>query len=322
MNQFDFIKRRESSWKDLEAILAQWSKKKAAGDDVRRLGRLYREATADLAVARTDFTDSQIVPYLNRLVADGHSVIYGNRVIALTRVWRFFRRTFPEALAAAKWYFLVATLIFSLTAVTAAAVVRADPGLSNSILPQTVAKQAAAGGSRTQDMSENAPEVSAFITVNNIQVALVAFALGIFLGLGTLYALTQNGIILGALAAVFSGSGASLQFWSLILPHGMLELPAIFIASAAGLMLGDALVRPKEHKRSDALRLAARQAVILVGGTIPMFIAAGLIEGFVTPSAIPEWTKFSIAVLTGATGLLYCTGRPSSRSRSKEELAS
>lgn len=310
MNQFDFIKRRQPSWKELEAILAGWSKKTAGAEDIRRLGKLYRETTADLAIARTNFSDSQIVPYLNRLVAEGHSLIYGVRVMATSRIWRFFRKSFPEALAVARWYLLVAVLVFSLTAVASGVAVYSNPRLADSILPKSMVKESAAKGGRTAEMRKTAPEISAFITVNNIQVAFAAFALGIFFGIGTIYSLVQNGLLLGALAALYGGVGASLKFWVLILPHGMIELPAIFIAAAGGLMMGDALIRPGEYRRGQALRLAAGRAVILVGGTIPMFVVAGLIEGFITPAAIPDWSKFLVAALAGVATWLYCTGRP------------
>ena len=129
------------------------------------------------------------------------------------------------------------------------------------------------------------------IMVNNIYVSVLAFGFGLTLGLGTLFVLAQNGMMLGALAAVFTARGQGVLFWSLILPHGVWELTAIFLAGAAGLQIGLALLRPGQMSRRDALLGAGRQAVSLMGLVCVLLVLAAVVEGFFTPSDLPSWAK-------------------------------
>jgi uncharacterized membrane protein SpoIIM required for sporulation len=147
------------------------------------------------------------------------------------------------------------------------------------------------------------PGMATIIFTNNIQVAFLAFAGGVLFGLGTVYVLVSNGLMLGSVlgAAQFYAVGPLL--WSFISPHGFLELTCIVIAGAAGLMLGDALLRPGLLLRREALARAARRAVELVVGAAPILVVAGLIEGFVSPSDLPFAVKMAIGL--GAACVLY-----------------
>jgi uncharacterized membrane protein SpoIIM required for sporulation len=141
--------------------------------------------------------------------------------------------------------------------------------------------------------------------VNNIYVSALAFALGITFGLGTVYMLAMNGFLLGALASLFAGYGKSLFFWSLILPHGILELTAIFIAGGAGLRIGYSLIRPGAFRRKDALITAARSSLSLMGLVVLLLIAAALIEGYFTPLPIAAEIKLGVALLTAVPLVWY-----------------
>ncbi len=133
---------------------------------------------------------------------------------------------------------------------------------------------------------------------NNIQVAILAFAGGLTLGILTVYLLINNGIILGALAAIYYQHGHSYDFWAYIVPHGMIELTAIFIAGGAGLLMGYKILVPGVFSRAMQLRRQALRSVQLLLGTVPLFIIAGTIEGFITPSPIPLDAKYAVALLT------------------------
>jgi uncharacterized membrane protein SpoIIM required for sporulation len=153
-----------------------------------------------------------------------------------------------------------------------------------------------------------APLLSAGITANNVQVALVAFAGGITFGALTTYALIANGLLIGVLAGLFVRGGEGLYFWSLIVPHGALEIPAIVLAAGAGLVMARALISPGDLPRGAALRSVSSDAVKLVLGTIPLFLIAGAIEGFFTPTDIDPGLKLAFgglaAVLLGMYLLL------------------
>ncbi len=118
---------------------------------------------------------------------------------------------------------------------------------------------------------------------NNIQVALKAFALGVTLGLGTLYVLIMNGLMLGGFLGIGAHYGRLADLLAVVSPHGAIEIPAILIAAGAGLMMGYALINPGDRFRGDAFRIAAVKAVKLAVGTVPIFVVAALIEGLLSP---------------------------------------
>jgi uncharacterized membrane protein SpoIIM required for sporulation len=139
---------------------------------------------------------------------------------------------------------------------------------------------------------------------NNMSVGFTTFALGITAGLGTIYMMAFNGLLIGVIGMACWLSGMSVQLWSFVAPHGVLELPAIFIAGGAGLRVAQGLLFPGLLSRRDSLARAGVEAVQLLLGTIPILIIAGLIEAFVSPTGLPVALKFSMAgalfVLLGA----------------------
>ena len=154
--------------------------------------------------------------------------------------------------------------------------------------------------------TEASATFSSRIMTNNIKVSFTAFALGITFGLGTFAVLFYNGAILGIIGAQFLRWQLSLRFWALILPHGVMELTAIFIAGGAGYLLGGALLAPGERTRRNALVEGGKRAIRLILGIIPLLVLAGIIEGFVSPLRIlPHGLKLVFAAATGIFLLCY-----------------
>jgi len=154
--------------------------------------------------------------------------------------------------------------------------------------------------------------MSSYIMTNNIRVCFMAFAFGVTLGFGTAVSLFYNGVLVGVLASYFHRAGHGVHFWAFILPHGVIELTAIFIAGASGLTLGAALLAPGEHTRGQAFKRAGADAVRLVIGCIPLLVVAGTIEGFVTPQGfIPDLAKLAFAALTAVALAAYFAPRGS-----------
>src|SRR5205085_368551 len=158
------------------------------------------------------------------------------------------------------------------------------PDLRAAIVPNSLFDQMARG--RVSGGVDYAPLVAAYIIQNNIRVALICFAGGVLLGIPTVLALLGNGWMLGAIAAAVNIGGYNLQFWSLIVPHGVIELSIIVIAGGTGLMLGDAILRPGQVRRGDALSAAARRAVWLACGAAALLVIAGTLEAFASPSGL------------------------------------
>jgi uncharacterized membrane protein SpoIIM required for sporulation len=148
--------------------------------------------------------------------------------------------------------------------------------------------------------------MSSFLMTHNIGIGLLAFAGGVFVGVPTLWAMVMNGAMLGILGQAMSTRETGLVFWSLILPHGVIELTAIVVMGAAGFVIAGALLAPGARSRRDALVERGRLAVLLALGGGAMLVVAGVIEGCITPPAfIPPWAKLAFAALTAAAEVAY-----------------
>ena len=153
--------------------------------------------------------------------------------------------------------------------------------------------------------SDFSPAISAFIISNNVQVSALAFAGGMTFGLLTLWVILNNGLMVGALGALFGTKGFGPDFWATIAPHGVFELSAIQISGGAGLLLALAVVAPGRLRRVDALRENARRAGVLMVGVATMLLIAGTIEGFFTPLRTPIWARAAVGIATALILTLY-----------------
>lgn len=310
MDEQTFIDTSREAWERLATSLetSVRSKSVIAADatTLRRLHEDYRRTAADLAYAQTHFPGSRTEAYLNDLVGRTHATLYGTAPRSVGDIWKFFASTYPK-LVRARWQevLLSAALLFT-PAAFGYLLAHVNYPLARLFIPEALrdglGDRLQQGGSIADVAGALAPLLSAGITANNIQVALVAFAGGVTFGVLTAYALVVNGLLIGTLAGLFAQAGESVYFWSLIVPHGSLEIPAIVLAGAAGFTMARALVAPGDLPRTAALRAVSHDAVRLVLGAIPLFVIAGLIEGFFTPAAIDEWLKLAFGGL--ATALL------------------
>lgn len=305
----DWVQSRRADWQRLTALLdrVQAGKLRALSEaELAELGELYRQVTSDLAVARRDYPRHQVMTFLNQLTARAHGVVYRGEPLELRRVRRFYTQSFPRLYRQTGRYTLIATLLFVLPALLGFFLTWYDPDAAYTLLPadaRGVIHQVEQGEMWTDIPSGERSIASSFIMTNNIRVAFLAFAGGVLAGLLTIYVMLLNGLLIGTIAGLCQAYGLSLPLWSFVLPHGVIELSVIFLAGGSGLMLGHALVSPGLLRRRDALVTAARKAVRLVFGCVPLLVVAGTIEGFVSPSALPAWAKFAVGALTGA--LLY-----------------
>ena len=147
--------------------------------------------------------------------------------------------------------------------------------------------------------------MTSMITTNNIQVAFYAFALGITMGIGTSYVLALNAMRLGGFFAHFANHGLLGTCFEFLVPHGALEIFTIIVAGAAGLRVGLSIALPGRLTRAASLKRGAREGALLVLGTIPMFIVAGIIESYVTPSYMSGNIKILIGLAALGITLLY-----------------
>jgi uncharacterized membrane protein SpoIIM required for sporulation len=298
----EFVAKRQPAWQELEAAIARakrGSLRKLSATDLERFGMLYRRTAGDLAIAVRDFPEQQVTEYLNSLATRAHPLLFRGSSPKLGRILRFYAVDLPRAVRAARWYLLASFGLFGLGAVAGWLAVVLRPDLLASLVPASVLDQISSGHLGNDALAQYAPVLAAFIIQNNIFVSLVCLASGIGLGLPTAYVLASNGWMLGTLGAAVHQAGYDAGFWALIVPHGAIELSVIFIAGAAGLMIGDSLLRPGLLRRMDSLARAATRALLLAVGAAPLLVIAGLIESFVTPSSAPVATKLAVGAITG-----------------------
>lgn len=309
-----FLKTRQDTWDRLETLVA----KSANGDakrlteaELHELTRLYPVIAVDVARARMYKIDPLIQQRVNQLAIAAHGLLYRRKSTRiLPAVWRFFRRDYPRLFRRLWPYMTLATAIFTVSALGAYVATRLVPSNAYIFVPQGLDLPDGQADVTSEDISERfrripKPPMAAGIITNNISVALHAFALGITAGIGTCYVVLANAMMLGAFAAHFTNHGLSYQLWSFIAPHGLLEIFAILVSAAAGLRLGLSLAMPGSLMRAASLRLGARDAVLLVLGTIPMFIVAGLIEGFITPAYFPGAIKIMLGIAVAGLVIAY-----------------
>ena len=324
-----FVQARQADWKQLEQLVAR-SQRSASSltlDEVKTLASLYRAATSDLALAQRDFPQHRVTFYLNQLVAQGHAVIYRSEPFSLNRFWRFIREGFPRAYREAWPFILVASLLLLVPALMAAILTAWQPETAQWLLPADA--QHLIADIQRQDLwtdiaFDKRPYASSFIMQNNIQIAFLAFAGGVLAAVPTVLVLINNGLLLGAITGLTAHYGIGFDLWTFIIGHGVIELTVIGIAGGSGLILGWAIISPGLLSRRDSLTLAARKAVRLIIGCVPLLVLAGLIEGFLSPAeGIPWPVKWVVGIGSGVClySYLLLAGRPSRRERRLAALA-
>jgi uncharacterized membrane protein SpoIIM required for sporulation len=312
-----FVSEGRPRWQDLERLLAQVENEglRALGvDDIRRFGRLYRQTASDLLYAQSRVLSADLLEYLNELVARAYAQIYARRRLRLRGLGAFWARTFPRTFRSARRFVALAVLTFGLAGGVGFAVTMLVPEARLHLLPADHRHTDPAERVRRVESSGegiasgDSATFTAFLFTHNLRVTFLCFALGVTFGLGTLLILFHNGLVLGALAAAYHQADVGLFFWSWILPHGVPELFVTFLAGAAGLMMGRALLAPGECRRLEALRAAAAEGIRLVLGGVPILILAGFVEATISQihePHLPYPLKLAFALALALALTLY-----------------
>lgn len=305
-----FIASRERGWAQLEALLAR-ARRDLAGlsdEELGDLGRLYRQATGDLALAQRDFPQHAVAEYLNSLVARAHAQIYQAEPLRWQQVRRFFSHGFPALYRTFLPYTTVAFLLFAVPALVAFLVVAGRADRIYAVLGPAAAEleRTVEHGRTWTDLAPGIRSAAAAgIMTNNIQVMFVTFAGGVTAGLLTAWVLVQNGLVLGAVFGLLFAHGMAPVLTEFVVGHGFIELSVIFLAGGCGLAMGDSLLRPGLDTRREALRRRAQDSVLVILGCVPLLVIAGLIEGFISPSQLPLAIKLAVGLGTGTALYAY-----------------
>jgi len=318
MRASQFLDMRKKAWEKAETLVKKAQKRglTSLGEEgLHRLVRVYPALIADVARARMHGLDRRTRRRVNNLAIAVHGLIYRpERTSYVRAVVKFLTTRYPRIFRRTWVYLALAVVIFFAGSLGTYASVRLRPSRAYAFVPGKVdiAESGGEQGLTPKDVSQRFrripnPPIAAGVITNNIGVAIMAFAFGIFAGLGTAYVLLVNSMMLGGFAAHFANHGLGGFFLAFVAPHGCLEILAILIAAAAGLRLGGSLAVPGNLPRSTALREGAKEAVFMLLGTVPMFVVAGLLEGFVTPSRLSQGARLVIGLGVLGITLVYLT---------------
>ncbi len=292
-----FVAARQPDWKRLERLLGgsrlgdrQWSE----------LARLYRKVCADLSRARGEELGEDVVAYLDAVAGRAHNALYGARRVGRPDVLQLLGREIPRAVRSAWRPVLVASLLFYGPMVLGFVAPQLDPSFASAVLPPEQLAQMEAmyaeplstrGGAGADAM------MAGFYVFNNVGIAFRCFATGALFGLGSVFYLVYNGLVLGTVKGWLASVGLGHNLLLFVAGHAAWELTGIMLAGAAGLRMGWALVETDGLTRLASLRAAAPSLVRLVGGAGVMLLVAAAIEGFWSASPLPEPVKLAFGAI-------------------------
>ncbi len=310
VNLDHFIAQRRASWQQLDALVtrARTNVRAFSLHDLDELGRLYRSATADLALAQRDFPKQAAAVYLNQLVGRAHNVVYRAAPLRWQLLTQFYSESYPRLYRALLNYTILAALIFTLGAAVAFFTVWSNPDAIYVIAGQGISPlvERVEEGELWTNIAPTARSAAAgIIFTNNIQVTFLTFAGGVVAGLLSAWVLLNNGLGIGAVFGLLQAHGLAAGLAEFVIAHGVVELSIIFLAGGCGLYLGDGVIRPGLQSRRAVLIERGRIGVRLILGSAPLLVIAGLIEGFVSPSGLPWIIKVVVGMVTGITLYWY-----------------
>lgn len=318
MNIQRWVARRESNWQRLDALLRQVETKglkSLNAAQIRELASLYRSVAADLARAQTQQVGNILIQNLQSLTTRAYTQIYqGSRRQEWQAVVEFYQWELPRVIQQTFAYTAIATALFALGLIVAWWYAWQDPTFMSLIVPQRLISQVRDEHKLWMGSIVGIePVASSGIMINNLKVSFGAVAGGITAGVFTVYIMVFNGLLIGAIATLVGQNNLAYPFWAFVFPHGALELPAIFFAGGAGLLLARAILFPGAYRRGDALKFYGSQAVQLVFGIVPLLVIAGIIEGFISPNPrIPDPFKYLFGTVLFICLYIYCNRQKSS----------
>jgi uncharacterized membrane protein SpoIIM required for sporulation len=304
-----WLAKRQSHWDRLERLLDQ-SSRQGLGSltrlELQELGLLYRQAAADLSTLREDASGRSYARSLNLLLSRAHNTIYSGQKSSPRGIIHFYRFTWPRVFRRNLRLINAALLLFVLGGVAGLLLSITRPDFMRLFLGPQMIETIERHKMWTESVVAVKPLASSFIMTNNMSVTFMAFAWGISFGFGTVYMMVFNGVLMGVIGAACWIGSMSLSLWSFVAPHGVLELPAIFIGGGAGLRIAQGMLFPGMLPRGQSIARAGGEAVRLLLGVIPILILAGTLEGFVSPSpSIPWQWKFALAGAIAAVFFSY-----------------
>jgi uncharacterized membrane protein SpoIIM required for sporulation len=293
----------EAEWRRLDALVKR--RRRLTGAEVDELVALYQQTTTHLSAVRSAGTDPILVAALSSRVARARAAVTGSATPAWSVIGRFVMVSFPAMAYRARWWWLGTSAGSIGLAVIIGWWVARSATVQAAILPPAQVSRLVNHQFQGYYSQYAASSFAAEVWTHNVWVAAESLISGILLGLPTLWVLFSNAANVGVAAGLMIAHGRGVLFFALILPHGMLELSAVFLAAATGLRLGWTIIDPGPRPRGRALAEEGRASITIALGLIVVLLVSGLIEAFVTPSPLPTWARILIGVAAEAAFLSY-----------------
>ncbi|MGV9602626.1 stage II sporulation protein M [Streptomyces sp. NPDC003631] len=300
-----FVSTHRAEWDRLDTLLRR--RRRLNGAEADELVVLYQRTATHLSVIQSSAPDPQLTGRLSQLVARARSAVTGTRRASWRDVTRFLAHGFPSAVYRSRHWWVPTALISTAVAALLGWWIGTHPEVQAAIgAPANLRTLTRPGGEyETYYSSHPAASFAAQVWTNNAQATALCLVLGIFLGLPVLYILLENMLNLGVGIGLMSSAGRLDTFLGLVLPHGLLELTAVFVAAGTGLRLGWTLIGPGPRSRRTALAEEGRAALGMAIGLALVLFVSGAIEGFVTPSGLPTWARIGIGIVAELAFLTY-----------------
>ncbi len=270
--------------------------RRLSSDELDELVRLHLRVSNHLVTARGMAHDEDLTAYLSMVVARSSALVHGTRPRSLRTLLDALMVSFPAAVWHARIGIVVSAALFVVGALSVGAWLTFSESALQASAPADVRQAYVEREFVEYYSSEPAVTFAARVFTNNAGVGALAWGSGVLFGVPTLAILLLNGVNVGLAGGLFHAVGDAGTFWGLILPHGLLELTAVFVAGGAGLRLGWSVIAPGDRTRRASLRDEGRRSIVIVGGLVVVFLIAGVLEAFVTPAPWPT----SLRVGTGA----------------------
>ncbi|WP_371151704.1 stage II sporulation protein M [Buchananella felis] len=292
---------RRQDWEQLEQLARR---RRLDGPSVDRLVHLYQETNADLSSVRTQAPDPDMIASLSKRVAGGRARLTSARTLRLTDLVRYFTVSLPLALYRLRWWVHGMAAVFVIIALVQGWWLATNPDAMDMLGSESSRKYYAEQAFEGYYSANPALDFGAMVWTNNARIALLTIGLAVT-GVGPAWILVTNASAVGQSGAIMAEFGYLGKFLSLIAPHGLLELTSVFVACAAGTKLAWSVLVPGPKRRITALGSAGRSFVTVAGGLVIALAVSGVLEAFVTPSALPSAVKIALGALALAAFWLY-----------------
>ncbi|NJQ17880.1 stage II sporulation protein M [Streptomyces bohaiensis] len=300
-----FVAAHRAEWDRLDQLLGRG--RRLTGAEADELVALYQRAATHLSQLQSSAPDPVVTNRLTTLVARARSVVVGSRRATWRDAVHFFAAGFPAACYRTRhWWIWTGVLFTAVTAVIATWLANSPEAVATIAAPEALREMTREGGGYESYYSSSpAAAFSAQVWTNNAWIAAICLAFGVLLGVPVVYVLAMNALNVGMGIGLMAAAGRLDVFLGLLIPHGLLELTAVFVAAGVGLRLGWTVIDLGRRTRVTALAEEGRAAIGMAVGLAVVLLVSGVVEGFVTPSGLPTWARIAIGVLVWAAFLVY-----------------